>query len=31
MSKLSDWKMFEKNNPTMALCIWYTKEKNISS
>ena len=31
MSKLSDWKMFEKNKPTMALYILYTKEKNISS
>ena len=26
-SKIDDWKMFEKNNPTIALNILYTKEK----
>ena len=28
-SKLVDWNMFEKNNPTIALNILYTKEKEI--
>ena len=28
-SKLDDWKTFEKNNPTIALNILYTKEKEI--
>ena len=28
-SKQSDWKKFEKNNPTVALNILYTKEKEI--
>ena len=28
-SKIDDWKMFEKNNPTMALNILYIKEKEI--
>ena len=28
-SKLDDWKKFEKNNPTIALNILYTKEKEI--
>ena len=28
-SKLDDWKTFEKNNPTIALNILYTKEKKI--
>ena len=26
-SKIDDWKTFEKNNPTIALNIMYTKEK----
>ena len=26
-SKIDDWKTFEKNNPTIALNICYTKEK----
>ena len=28
-SKLDDWKMFEKNNPTIALNVLYTKEREI--
>ena len=28
-SKIDDWKMFEKNHPTIALNIFYTKEKEI--
>ena len=28
-SKIDDWKMFEKNNPTMVLNILYIKEKEI--
>ena len=28
-SKLGDWKSFEKNNPTMAMNMLYTKEKEI--
>ena len=28
-SKIDDWKMFEKNNPTIALNILYAKEKEI--
>ena len=28
-SNMDDWKMFEKNNPTIALNILYTKEKEI--
>ena len=28
-SKFDDWKRFEKNNPTIALNILYTKEKEI--
>ena len=28
-SKIDDWKMFEKNNPTIALNILYNKEKEI--
>ena len=28
-SKRDDWKMFEKNNPTIALNILYIKEKEI--
>ena len=28
-SKIDDWKTFEKNNPTIALNILYTKEKEI--
>ena len=28
-SKLSDWKTFEENNPTIALNILYAKEKEI--
>ena len=28
-SKIDDWKMFEKNNPTIALNILYTKEKEV--
>ena len=28
-SKISDWKAFEKNNPTIALNILYTKEREI--
>ena len=28
-SKLDDWKRFENNNPTIALNILYTKEKEI--
>ena len=27
--KTDDWKTFEKNNPTIALNILYTKEKEI--
>ena len=27
LSKLGDWKMFEKNNPVIAFKILYTKEK----
>ena len=30
-SKIDDWKTFEKNNPTIALNILYTKEKKIYS
>ena len=29
-SKIDDWKTFEKNNPTTAVNILYTKEKGIS-
>ena len=28
-SKADDWKRFEKNNPTIALNVLYTKEKEI--
>ena len=28
-SKIDDWRMFEKNNPTIALNILYIKEKEI--
>ena len=28
-SKIDDWKMFEKNNPKIALNILYTEEKEI--
>ena len=28
-SKIDDWKTFEKNNPTIALNILYTKEKEV--
>ena len=28
-SKMDDWKMFEKSNPTIALNILYIKEKEI--
>ena len=28
-SKMDDWKMFEKNNPAIALNILYIKEKEI--
>ena len=28
-SEVNDWKRFEKNNPTIALKILYTKEKEI--
>ena len=28
-SKLGDWKSFEKSNPTMAMNMLYTKEKEI--
>ena len=28
-SQIDDWKMFEKNNATIALHILYTKEKEI--
>ena len=28
-SKIDDWKMFEKNNPTIAFNILYIKEKEI--
>ena len=28
-SKIDDWKMFEKNDPTIALNIWVIKEKEI--
>ena len=28
-SKMEDWKTFEKNNPTFAFNILYTKEKEI--
>ena len=28
-SKIDDWKMFEKNNPTIALNLLYIKEKEI--
>ena len=28
-SKIHDWKTFEKNNPTIALNILYTKEREI--
>ena len=28
-SKIDDWKTFQKNNPTIALNILYTKEKEI--
>ena len=28
-SKIGDWKTFEKNNPTIALNILYTKEKEM--
>ena len=27
-SKIDDWKTFEKNNPTIAFNIFYTKGKN---
>ena len=30
-SKIDDWKIFEKNNQTIALNILYTKEKDILS
>ena len=30
-SKINDWKRFKKNNPTIALNILYTKEKNMPS
>ena len=29
LSKIDDWKTFEKNNLTIALNILYTKEKEI--
>ena len=29
LSKIDDWKTFEKNNSTIALHILYTKEKEI--
>ena len=29
LSKIDDWRMFEKNNPTIALNILYIKEKEI--
>ena len=29
MSKVDDWKTLEKNNPTIALDILYSKEKEI--
>ena len=28
--KIDDWKTFEKNNPTIALKVLHTKEKEIS-
>ena len=28
-SKLDEWKKFEKNNPTIAINIFYIKEKEI--
>ena len=28
-SKIDDWKMFEKNNPKIALNVLYTKEMEI--
>ena len=28
-SKICEWKTFEKNNPTTALNIYYSKEKEI--
>ena len=30
-SKIDDWKKFEKNNQTIALSIWYIKEKERCS
>ena len=30
-SKIDDWEIFEKNNPTIALAVLYTKEMEICS